>query len=95
MNLALSKFSTSSSMSPTLTLLSKSIKSLSFCLTTSVNSAYLNKCHNCKPNISYYPYQKIKNISFSLTGGSWSKSGTVTTARPANAFSGIIVNIFP
>ena len=82
-------------MLPTPTLLSKSIKSLSFCLTASVNSAYLNKCHYCKPNVSYYPYQKITNISFPLTGVSCSKSATVITERPTNTFSGIIINISP
>ena len=33
-------------------------------------------------------------ISVPLTGGSWSRSATVITERPANAFSGIITNIY-
>ena len=31
-------------------------------------------------------------ISLPLTGGSWSKSATVMTKRPANAFSGILIH---
>ena len=63
MNLALSKFSTSSSMLPTRALLNKSIKRLSLYLTTSVNSAYLNKFITASLiNVSYYPYQKIEKI---------------------------------
>ena len=73
------------------------IKSLSFCLTTSVNSAYLNKCYNCKPNKSLILSlsEKWGNISFLLTGAGWSKSATVITERPVNDFSGIVMNISP
>lgn len=45
-----SNFSTSSSMLSTRTFLRKSINNLSSCLITIVNSAYLNKSHNCKPD---------------------------------------------
>ena len=34
-----------------------------------------------------------ENTSSPLTGGSWSKSATVITERPANVFSGTIINI--
>ena len=61
---------------------------------TSVNSAYLNKCHNCKSN-KCFMLSLSENISFYLTGSSWSKSATVITERPANAISAIIINIFP
>ena len=59
-------------MTPTQTLLSKSTNSFSFCLTTSVNSAYVNKCHNCKPNKSFIlsVLENWENIRYSLTRGS-------------------------
>ena len=82
-------------MLPTQTLLCKSISSLSVCLTISVNSAYLSKCHNCKPNkcFTLSLSENPENISFHLTGGSSRKLATVVTERPANSFSGIITNI--
>lgn len=64
------------------------IKSLSFYPTTSVNSAYLDKCQNYKPNECFMiTLSKIwENISFSLSGGSWKKSATVITEIRANTF---------
>ena len=37
--------------------------------------------------------ENCENLDFPLNGVSWSKSVTVITERPANAFSGIIINI--
>ena len=57
-------------MSPTRTLLSKLINSLSFCLTTSVNSAYLNKCHKCKPNKFHtFLIRQMEKYKFSSNWG--------------------------
>ena len=39
-------------------------------------------------------FTKLRKISFNLTGDSW-KSATIETERPANYFSGIIINISP
>ena len=66
-------------------------------LTASVNSAYLYKHHNCEPYKRFIlSSSKIHgNLTFSLAGGGWSKSATVITEIPANAFSGIIKNISP
>ena len=56
-------------MLPTQTSLSKLLKSSSLCLTTLVNSAYLNKCHNYKPNkcFTLSLVENLQNISFPLT----------------------------
>ena len=78
-------------MLPTRNKSRKSINSLSFCLTALANSAYLNKFHNFRPNKCYIlPLSEIsENISFPLTGVSWSKSVSLIAERPANPISGI------
>ena len=52
------------------TLLSKSINSLIFCLTTLLHYAYGNKCHDCKPNKFFILSlsNNCENISFAPTG---------------------------
>ena len=92
----LSNFSSSSSsMLPTRTILSKSKNSISFCLTTSVRFAYLNKFHNCKPNKCFVLSlsQNRENASFPLNGGSWSKSATVKLKDQRMIFKGIVIII--
>ena len=73
------------------------MNSLSFCLTTPVNSPYLNKCHNCKPNNCFIVSlsENWENVSFSLTEGSWSKLARVITERPTNTIPRILINISP
>ena len=82
------------SMLPSLTLLlSKLINSLSFIFTISVNSAYLNKCQNCKSNQCYMLPLSENWKGFPLTAGNWRRLATVITKKPANVFLGIIINI--
>ena len=84
----MTNFLTLPSMVPTLTSLSKLINSLSFYLTTSVNSVCFNKCQNCEAN-KYFILSLSKNcenISFSLTAGIRNKSATVITEKQANIF---------
>ena len=82
-------------------LLSKSISinSLSFYVTILVNSAYLHKCHKCKPDKCFILFllENFANIDFPLTGGSQRRSAIVITERPANHkyFSQSWINICP
>ena len=71
------------------------MKNLLFCLTTSVNSAYLDKCYNCKPTKCFILSlsENWENIGLPLIEGSWSKSATAVTERTASAFSGNIIDI--
>ena len=39
--------------------------------------------------------KKLRNYKFSLTRGNWIKSATVITERAVNAFSRIIIIIYP
>ena len=77
---------------PRQTLFSRLANIWSLYLTTSINSAYLNKCHNCTVNswFIFFPLVNLEKINLPLTGGSWWQSPVTTTERPANGNSKLI-----